>query len=84
MTALIRNERRIEMCFEEQRFWDMRRWKMITDMKKPVSGVGISADGSTFKYLEVESRKYSDYQIYGPIPYGETLKYSLIQNQGWQ
>ena len=84
MTDLIRNERRIEMCFEEQRFWDMRRWNMITDMKKPVSGVEISADGNTFKYREVESRKYSDYQIYGPIPYGETLKYSLIQNQGWQ
>ena len=84
MTDLIRNERRIEMCFEEQRFWDMRRWNMIIDMKKPVSGVEISADGSTFKYHEVESRKYSDYQIYGPIPYGETLKYSLIQNQGWQ
>lgn len=84
MTDLIRNERRIEMCFEEQRFWDLRRWKMVTEMKKPVSGVEISADGSTFKYLEVESRKYSDYQIYGPIPYGETLKYNLIQNQGWQ
>lgn len=84
MTDLIRNERRIEMCFEEQRFWDLRRWKMTTEIKKPVSGVEISADGSTFNYHEVESRNYSDYQIYGPIPYGETLKYGLIQNLGWQ
>jgi hypothetical protein len=84
MTDLIRNERRLEMCFEEQRFWDMRRWKMTTEMKKAVSGVEISADGSTYNYREVESRNYSDYQIYGPIPYGETLKYSLVQNQGWQ
>jgi len=84
MTDLIRNERRIEMCFEEQRFWDLRRWKMTTEMKKAVSGVEVSADGSTYSYREVESRNYSDYQIYGPIPYGETLKYSLIQNQGWQ
>jgi len=84
MTDLIRNERRIEMCFEEERFWDLRRWKMTTEMKKAVSGVEVSADGSTYTYLEVESRNYSDYQIYGPIPYGETLKYNLIQNQGWQ
>ncbi len=83
MTDLIRNERRIELCFEEQRFWDLRRWKMTTEMKKPVSGVEVSADGSTYNYVEVESRNYSDYQIYGPIPYSETLKYNLIQNMGW-
>lgn len=84
MTDLIRNERRIEMCFEEQRFWDLRRWNMTSTMKQPVSGVEVSADGSTYTYLEVESRNYTDYQIYGPVPYSETLKYNLIQNQGWQ
>lgn len=84
MTDLIRNERRIEMCFEEQRFWDLRRWKMTIDMKEPVSGVEVSADGSTYNYLQVESRNFADYQIYGPIPYDETLKYDLTQNEGWQ
>jgi hypothetical protein len=84
MTNLIRNERRLEMCFEEQRFWDLRRWNLTTEVKKPVSGVEVSADGTTFHYLEVENRNYSDYQIYGPIPYYETLKYGLIQNKGWQ
>jgi hypothetical protein len=84
MTNLIRNERRIEMCFEEQRFWDIRRWKMIPEMKKAVSGVEVSADGKIYIYKEVENRNYSDYQIYGPIPYAETLKYNLVQNQGWK
>ena len=84
MTDLIRNERRIEMCFEEQRFWDLRRWEMTTQMKQPVSGVEVSADGNTYNYLEVEDRNFADYQIYGPIPYTETLKYDLIQNEGWQ
>ncbi|MBE0674632.1 MAG: RagB/SusD family nutrient uptake outer membrane protein [Bacteroidales bacterium] len=84
MTSLIRNERRLEMCFEEERFWDLRRWNMITEMKKAVSGVEVSADGTTFNYLEVENRNYADYQVYGPIPYFETLKYGLIQNMGWQ
>ena len=83
MEELIKNERRLEMCFENQRFWDLRRWKMTDVMAKPVTGVRISADGSTLTYVNVENRNYSDYQIYGPIPYGETLKYELIQNEGW-
>lgn len=28
MRTLIRNERRIELSFEEHRFWDIRRWKL--------------------------------------------------------
>jgi hypothetical protein len=28
MRTVIRNERRVEMAFEEQRFWDIRRWKI--------------------------------------------------------
>jgi hypothetical protein len=83
MTDLIRNERRIEMCFEKQRFWDLRRWKLTTKMNSPVYGVQVSADGSSYNYLQVEDRNYSDYQIYGPIPYSETLKYSIVQNEGW-
>ena len=27
MRELIRNERRLELCFEGFRFWDLRRWK---------------------------------------------------------
>jgi hypothetical protein len=80
---LIKNERRLEMCFENQRFWDLRRWKMVDVIRAPVHGVNVSADGSEYTYVEVEQRNYQDYQIYGPIPYGETLKYELIQNEGW-
>lgn len=83
MTDLIRNERRLEMCFEKQRFWDLRRWGMTNEMKAPVNGVQISEDGSVFNYLQVEERNYSDFQIYGPVPFGETIKYDIIQNQGW-
>lgn len=80
---LIKNERRLEMCFENQRFWDLRRWKMTDVMKQPVHGVQVSADGTGYTYVEVEKRNYKDHQIYGPIPYGETLKYELVQNEGW-
>lgn len=84
MRDLIRNERRIELCFEKQRFWDLRRWNMISKMKEPVHGVQVSADGKSYNYFQVEQRNFADYQIYGPIPYNETLKYNIVQNEGWQ
>jgi len=83
LAELIKNERRIEMCFENQRFWDLRRWNMVDEIKEPVNGVQVSSDGNTYSYTKVENRNFSDYQIYGPIPYVETLKYDIVQNQGW-
>ena len=83
MTALIRNERRLEMCFEMQRFWDLRRWNLTSELANPVYGVKVSGDGTVFNYVEVETRNYAGYQIYGPVPYSETLKYDIVQNQGW-
>ena len=82
MRELIRNERRLELCFEGFRFWDLRRWK--ANMNE--TATGIDWNGSEYTLLpSVESRSYQDYMYYGPIPYSETLKYDqLIQNKGWQ
>lgn len=80
MRELIRNERRIELCFEGFRFWDLRRWK--ADLNETVKGVSIVND--TYEYITVENRDYKDYMYYGPIPYQETLKFDqLLQNAGW-
>jgi len=84
LRELIRNERRIELCFEKQRFWDLRRWNLVDEMNQPVSGVQVSADGTTFTYFDVESRVFPAYMIYGPIPYDETLRYDIVQNEGWK
>lgn len=94
MTSLIRNERRIELCFENKRFWDIRRW--LLPLNEPVYGVEITKIDSekdpdpdnlvyNFSY-KVEDRKFdSSYQYYGPIPRGEILKWSqLTQNKGWE
>ena len=87
MTELIRNERRIELCFENKRFWDMRRWQM--PLNETVQGMRVDRDEDgvlTYTRIDVEERKYdSSYQWYGPIPKGEALKWSnLKQNKGWQ
>ena len=84
MRELIRNERRIELCFENHRFWDMRRWKL--NLNEPVKGMNVTQQGGELKYnvIDVENRNYKDYMYYGPIPYTEVQKWSnLDQNTGW-
>lgn len=78
MRRLIRNERRLELAFENQRFWDVRRWKDEQAMMRAATG---TRDGGKTAF-EVESRVFMDYMIYGPIPYDEQMK-GLEQNRGW-
>jgi len=81
MRELIHNERRLELCFEGQRFWDLRRWK--ASITEPAQGVSISGGIPTL-IPAVEQRAFADYMYYAPIPYSEILKFNaLIQNKGW-
>lgn len=88
MRELIRNERRIELCFENHRFYDLRRWKVdLSLLTEQAKGIAISQGTGgvlQYNYIDVENRSYKDYMYYGPIPYNETLKYDqLKQNKGW-
>ena len=78
MRTLIRNERRLELCFEDFRFWDIRRWNDLNTMQESVKGVFITLDNGvyTYEYRNIETRDYQPYMIYGPIPFNETLKYN--------
>lgn len=93
MRELIRNERRIELCFEGHRFWDLRRWKVsVEKLNEPIRGIkGLKDSGAAvFDFsgpyvLATETRKYAPYMYYGPIPYSEDLKWdNLSQNDGWR
>lgn len=44
----IRNERRIELCFEDHRFYDMRRWKLYGD----AATYDRSAESNRPRYLQ--------------------------------
>lgn len=81
MRKLIRNERRLELCFEGFRFWDLRRWK--ADLTEPAKGINITK--TSFTVVDVEPRVYNNESMWaGPIPEREFLKYNaLIQNKGW-
>lgn len=85
--ALVKNERRIETCFEGMRFFDIRRWTTdLTDINNPVHGASITQNVDlSFTYdlnSQVEARSYSS--AYLPIPYTEVLRMNkLVQNEGW-
>jgi len=79
MRTLIRNERRLELCFEGFRFWDLRRWK--NDLTQPA--IGVSINNNTYTAGPVEGRQYADFMYYGPLPYNDVIKESLVQNKGW-
>ena len=85
--ALVKNERRIETCFEGMRFFDLRRWSTdLTSLNNPVHGASITRNPDlSFTYnlnYQVETRSYTS--AYLPIPYAEILRMSkLVQNEGW-
>ena len=82
MRTLIRNERRLELCFEGHRFWDMRRWGL--PLNETAKGVNTNKAGNSFVYVDIEPRKYLPHMQYGPIAATEILKYPAIeQNAGW-
>lgn len=85
MRDLIRNERRLELCFEGYRFWDLRRWKLnLGESAKGMDIQGTTAIPTYTKIPSVEDRVFSEYMYYGPIPYSETLKFNALkQNKGW-
>lgn len=82
MRDLIRNERRLELCFEGFRFWDIRRWGLA--LNQVAKGVNIDITGTNFITIDVESRNYLPFMQYGPLPESEVLKFNALkQNAGW-
>ena len=86
--GLIRNEWRIETCFEGWRFFQLRRWSTsLGPLNTMVHGVDITRkDNGDFTYdftREVETRNFSS--AFLPIPYKEMRNIpTLIQNEGWE
>ncbi|KQR67616.1 RagB/SusD family nutrient uptake outer membrane protein [Pedobacter sp. Leaf176] len=84
----IRNERRVELCFEEHRFYDVRRWKEgELTFNKPVTGMRIVQTApTTFTYtpFTVENRVFTARNYLYPISQNELNKApNLGQNPGY-
>lgn len=71
LRALVRRERQAELCFEGQRFFDIRRWGTVsTVMNGEVFGATDPATGIATK---VQDRAYTARDYYWPIPEKEML-----------
>ena len=84
---LIQNERRIELAFENHRYFDMRRWLLRLD--DSVYGVKVSGSEGHYEFdtdVEIEKRPFNDVKYYySPLPYDECVKNpNLENNAGWK
>jgi SusD family. len=82
----LRNERRIELAFENHRYFDLRRWR-IAEIYENIDAKGIEVvkkDDGTFNYnpITVLERKFLPQHYLLPIPRSEIIKSnnSLTQN----
>lgn len=85
MRDKIRQERRIELCFENHRFWDVRRWMIAEEVDNgPVHRVTVDAAGN-ITYPVFQNRVFNpDKHYLFPIPQLEIDKNNdLEQNPGW-
>jgi hypothetical protein len=85
----VRYERRVELAFEEHRFYDVRRWKIadVTE-NKPANGINVVKSGSTYTYstkVALDGRHFETKHYWLPIPRAEILASNnqLAQNSGY-
>lgn len=89
----IRNERRVELCFEGHRFYDQRRWKILSSTNGVVSGMKITSSNGTnigeFSYerIKIDAVRVatSDKYLVLPISQEEIRRLpGLGQPAAWQ
>jgi starch-binding outer membrane protein, SusD/RagB family len=89
MRDAIRYERRVELAFEEHRYYDVRRWKIadVTE-NQPANGITITKSGSTLTYstkVALTGRAFSAKMYWLPIPRAEIQASGnkITQNPGY-
>lgn len=73
---IVRHERRVEFAFEGLRFFDLKRWKTVSDAFQRVAVDNIAGYGALYRAAKSETF---------PIPLSElSANASLVQNPVWQ
>ncbi|MFT2008277.1 RagB/SusD family nutrient uptake outer membrane protein [Pontibacter sp. 13R65] len=89
MRERIRNERQVELAFEEHRFYDVRRWMIAEQTENvPAYGVEVAKQGDNFVYnrrIALEGRRFEKKHYWLPIPRSEIQASGnkLEQNPGY-
>jgi hypothetical protein len=95
LRKIIQQERLIEMAFEGNRFWDLRRWLLAKDvLNKPIKGWNVLGESNTgeaevfyqLKTLNLDKfSRFEEKDYLWPISKNEIINIStLIQNPGWE
>lgn len=75
----IRNERKIELAFEDQRYWDVRRWRIAEDaLGIQVEGIkslrhidNVGNETFTYEVIMAETQKMNFYPRHYYLPIGQ-------------
>lgn len=88
LRAIVQRERLIELAFEGQRLWDLRRWKLAAEeLNKDITGFSIT--GKTADNYNVERTVFNQTFIsprdyLWPVGNWETRRNPLlVENPGW-
>ena len=89
LLARIQQERRIELSFEEHRWFDVRRWKIAPQVlnvpaRRMAINKNITTGVKTYSVIDFQQRAFFDKNYLVPIPAYEIQKNpKLVQNPGY-
>jgi hypothetical protein len=87
MREAIRKERRVELAFENVRYFDVRRWKIAEETDNgPAYGLDINdpKEANFYNVVPFETRVFQKKHYLFPIPQDEINRdKELVQNSGW-
>lgn len=88
MREIIHRERLIELSFEGQRFWDLRRWKKAAEiLNAPVTGWDVTQKDAPAYYQVVtyyQQKFVAPRDYLWPLRIDElSVNLKLVQNPGW-
>jgi len=91
MREIIRRERRVELCFEDKRWWDILRWEIADKlpdgspgvMNVPLKGMFIEEKGGilTYTIVDVRNRTFLPKMYLMPLPQAAIDRNSVIAAQ---
>jgi hypothetical protein len=90
MRERIRRERKVELAFEDFRFWDVRRWRIADQADQlTIKGITVTLNAATgvktYTQKTVETRPFPQKFYTTPIPIEEmNNNKKMVQNSYWK
>jgi len=88
MRKIIQQERSIELAFEGQRYWDLRRWKLALDeLNGNIEGWDVQQEDPETYYVPTVlfNQTFSSKDYLWPLKENTILvNRNLVQNPGWE